>query len=145
MGIKYIKEEFMLDEDSFFSDWHIPRGAQIWTITLYGKEELHNDDGPAIIQKTDETINEWHFIKGKLHKENGPAIIKKYYNGQLKSKTYAINGKLHNEYGPAFIAYRKDGSIKSERYYLEGALISINNKEKFKEKLDNWRIEQIWG
>jgi hypothetical protein len=46
--------------------------------------ELHNPDGPAII----DADGEWHYINGQLHNPNGPAVI--YANGH---KEYYINGE----------------------------------------------------
>lgn len=63
------------------------------------KNELHREDGPAVIYKYKEDRKEW-WINGKLHRVGAPAIIEKN-----KTEEWWVNGKLHRENGPAIISF----------------------------------------
>ena len=87
------------------------------------KGELHNDNGPAVIDPNGDT--EWR-INGELHNENGPAVIT--INGD---QHWYLNGKRHRIGGPAIILingnkwWYKEGKIHRD----DGpAMVMMNGK-----------------
>ena len=81
------------------------------TIRWYHNNQLHNENGPAIIYADGTQV--W-YINGKRHNENGPAII--FADG---AQSWWINGNLHNETGPAIAC--ADGS---KQWWINGKQLS---------------------
>ncbi len=63
------------------------------TIEYYKNNELHREDGPAII--CGDRTKVW-YVGGKQHRLDGPA-----YEGANGNKVWCIEGKFHREDGPA--------------------------------------------
>ena len=64
-------------------------------IAIYKNDELHRDDGPAIIDN--DGYKAW-YKNGEFHRDDGPAVINS--NG---SKVWYKNGRPHRDDGPAVI------------------------------------------
>lgn len=92
------------------SDGHI--GTIIW----YKDDQVHREDGPAVIKTNG--IEQW-YKQGKLHREDGPAIISGNQHGERR---WYINGELHRDDGPAVIL--SDGT---KRWYQNGLLHRDND------------------
>lgn len=64
------------------------------------KDELHNENGPAITEffvknhKNTHRSREFFYIKGKLHNLNGPAVNIWFLNEDEPKEEYWINGEF---------------------------------------------------
>jgi len=80
--------------------------------------------------------------KGVLHRSSDePCVIEYNDNGKITREYYYKFGKIHRENGPAIIGYC-GGMRVIEFYYVNGISVSPEN---FKQKLEDWSIEEIWG
>jgi hypothetical protein len=89
------------------------------------KDQLHREDGPAIIKyhRYDNLrMEEIYYKNGLRHREDGPALIRYYYNYFVgkKEEFYFINDIIHREDGPAFIKYDKANRPVYEMYIKNG-------------------------
>ena len=102
----------------------------------YLNDELHREDGPAVIYPNG--CQEW-FFHNKLHRKDGPAVI--WSNGYQE---WYLNGRLHRKDGPAIISHN------GEKYwwYLHGVRVSpeevfnrMTKEQKMKAafNLDEWK------
>ena len=114
-------------------------------IAIYKNDELHRDNGPAVVYK--DGTEEW-YKDGKRHRDDGPAVIDTdgyqvwYKNGKRHrddgpavivsdgSKVWYKNGKRHRDNGPAII--RSDGY---KAWYKNG--VRIKNDIQMLSKLHN--------
>jgi hypothetical protein len=89
---------------------------------FYADDELHREDGPAIIKRNDAfgILEEYYYRRGKLDRKSGPAVIKRNADGSTEEEYYR-DGELHRKNGPAVIKHNADGSTEEE-YYQDGKL-----------------------
>lgn len=80
----------------------------------YYNQELHRDDGPAVIGETG--YKAW-FKHGIRHRDDGPAVI--HPSGYV---AYYKNGKFHRDDGPAQILPHS----KKKSWYKDGVLHRID-------------------
>lgn len=58
---------------------------------------------------------------GVAHNEHGPAIVKVFYNGTIRSRTWAKQGQYHTDNDdPARIFYRQNGVVERQEWYKDG-------------------------
>lgn len=89
-------------------------GTEFW----YKDDDLHREDGPAVIVNGG-TTKEW-WLNGVRHREGGPAFINKV------TTSWWRNGLRHREDGPAIIKYND-----YQEWYINGKKIQCSNNKEF--------------
>ena len=126
----------------------LPTGEQNW----YKNNELHRDDGPAIIGSN---YTEW-YQHGQLHRLDGPAsIVVDVRTRKYIERRWFKNGKLHREDGPAVITESKQEWYQHGQFHrLDGPAVEMSdgtkmwfvNNEKHREdgpaEIDCFGVEQ---
>lgn len=115
-------------------------------------DDLHRDDGPAVIvrhPKTGEVVLEQHWKHGHLHRDGAPAVIERFegtgepkmeqywqeglltredgpaqieYHGTSQTHSWYRNNQLHHEERPAIETICSNGVVEMEEWYLDGKL-----------------------
>jgi hypothetical protein len=109
------------------------------------KGELHNLDGPAIINGN----YKYWYINGKKHREDGPAIIRKDLEDNTLKLEWWLNGKKHRDdpsdsfalsgenYKPASIFKDFDEKIEKLEWYKNGLIHRENDEPAYIFKRNN--------
>jgi len=107
--------------------------VKVWcdgTKEWYLNDELHREDGPAVVEYSDGT-KVW-YLNGKRHREDGPAVER-----SGGTKEWWLNGNLHREDGPAY-----EGFDGTKMWYLNGTKLSEKEFNK-RTKVTEVTLEQI--
>lgn len=99
----------------------------VTTEFYYVNDQLHRENGPAIVTRMGDVIHESHyFINGKLHREDGPAINVNKPSGtsfwQFSDLyTYATDGRpfVHETLDAPFYAYALSGYPCSAEVFVK--------------------------
>lgn len=85
--------------------------------------ELHNDDGPAIVEKAwGNGLAMKYRAHGKPYRKSGPTDVEYFENGELRCELYYDEDELlHNENGPARMEKEEgEEGYYTFEYYIRG-------------------------
>jgi hypothetical protein len=133
-GIQYFHEDINGVQYTFgFNELHNEEGPAILKVDgqkLYLEHringKLHNCDEPALVHFDDNLYHIAYYKDNKLHCETGPAEIYNEYS-VMYIEIWKINGIYHRENSPAFIVKTDLIDIPNmKKYYNYGVLHNIN-------------------
>lgn len=119
-----VEQHFMLNNRNKNILHKVDGPAVVWSdgsCEYFQNGIIHNENGPALVEKTSSYTRSLWYVNGNLHREDGPALEHVTQNGDKNYYEYWVDGKKHRTDGPTVIH-----PSKTEIWYFENKIERVD-------------------